>query len=189
MSNAGKRPSNTEAKRYKYSQERRQMTLLANASKGELKPWHKQLALWFAHRVDRPLAADIQAEANRITNQNISKAVLKSLLTNPAFKAYRLRLAEEVTFQAREQMESGFVKIVKSHYNAIEELEKAGLHKEIAKFTVPILNRIWPEDQAATMPAQIISINLGGQFLQQHKGKLENAVDITDVAEVSNAEA
>lgn len=181
---AGKRLSAKDKQRHKYSTLRREMTIAANAAGTQLLPWHKTLALWMAGEVIRPKPDQILAAAVRITRGTVTKANLKTLLSNPAFQAFKLQVEEEDTAKARAIMESRMPEAVSHHFTALDELMKEGKWDKVYHFTEPILKRIWPEDAGPKLPAQIITINLGGNFVKSHQGKLDQAVDITAVTEI-----
>lgn len=180
------RPSKNEALRYKYTTIRKQLALAANASKGQLRPWHKQFALWYATNsvLATPRIDECVAQAQRITRQSIPRTVMHRLLLNPAFQALAHQYQEEEVAKARAIMEERTPKAVEHHFDALDELMKREQFDKVFQFTKPILERVWPAEQPR-LPAQVITINIGGEFAERHKGKLDkDPVEIIGVAEV-----
>jgi len=185
---AGKRLSKVDRERYKYSQIRKEMTLAANAAGDNLQPWHKKLALWMADQVEKPSFSEIMVKAREITRQNIRESVVKTLIQNPVFAAFKMQISEEEVAKARAVMESQMPIAVKHHFTALDELVKAERWDVVYRYTIPVLDRVWPEDRLEKLPAQIVNVNIGGDFMSRHQGKVEAAVDITDIAEVTVTE-
>jgi hypothetical protein len=169
--------------RHKYSQIRRQLTIQASCEGDQLRLWQKKLAIWYADQLKKPKVPQVQAEAEKLTGgQPLSVRSIEHLLRNPAFQSLVMQYEEENTSRARVELENGTVEAVKSHLRAITELENAGKWEHIAKFTNPIIDRVWPAKEGATQPAQIIQISVGapGSFSATH-AKLTNAIEVQAV--------
>jgi len=185
---AGKRVSRVEKERYKYSQIRREMTIAAQAGGENLQPWHKKLALWMADQVEKPTIGEVVAKAREITRSAVKESVIRTLIQNPAFAAFKLQVTEEETAKARAIMEHQMPKAVQHHFTALDELVKNERWDVVYRYTIPVLDRVWPEDRLEKLPAQIVNVNIGGDFVTRHQGKVEAAVDITDIAEIQVVE-
>lgn len=187
--NAGKRLSKVEKDRYKYQNIRREMTLAANAAGETLSPWHKKLALWMADQVEKPTFSQIVTKAREIARMNVRESVVKTLVTNPAFIAFRMQVADEEIAKARAVMEGQLPKAVEHHFTALQELVNDKRWDVVYRYTIPVLDRVWPEDRLEKLPAQVVNVNIGGDFVTRHQGKVEAAVDITDISEVTVVES
>lgn len=154
--------------RYKYSQIRRQMTMQAACMGEELRPWMKALALWYVGQVKRPKVEEVAVEARRLTNQPVSKNAISRLLVNPAFQAFLGQCEEEVTTRAKAYAETKLQGAVEKHFDAIDDLHKERRWDQLVKYTNPLMERVWPTTEGPRTPAQIIQINIGGKFAQDH---------------------
>lgn len=160
--------------------------MMANAEKQALRPWHHTLALWLAQEVEKPTADQVRTEAQRITNKPIPRELIKKLLANPAFQALKLELEENELAQAKQKMTSAAPKMVQHHLDAVDALMAGGNYRDVYKYTNPFLERIWPDGLPERPPSAVININLGhSKFVSAQQGKLENAVDVTAIAEVT----
>ena len=163
------------------------MTVAANAAGQHLQPWHKKLGLWLADQVSKPSLNAIIAEARKISRTAVRPNVVKTLLENPAFVAFRLQVTEEETVKARAIMEHQLPKAVEHHFTALEKLMEAERWDVVYRYTIPVIDRVWPEDRLDKLPAQIINVNIGGDFVARHGSTLDHAIDVTSVAEVTVA--
>lgn len=147
----------------------------------------KEAALWYVQQPITPKPAQLAEKCTEFSKQPIKEKHAKQLLRNAAWVAFVKQLDEEFTTRARAIAETRMPKAIEAHFDAIDALFEAKKYEHIAKFTVPLLNRAWPEDHGPTQPAQIINIHLGGpnSFAAQNL-KLSQAVDVTDAVEVTD---
>ena len=172
--------------RHKYSMIRRQATLQAACTGDKLTSWQIKVALWYLDQVTPPKPDLVRSYAQKITGgQPISQRAINKMLQNPAWLAFLMQMEEETIAKARVIAESRASSAVESHFNAIKELEHAEKWADIAKFTNPILDRVWHKDHGVTQSAQIIQIVVGqqGSFAAAN-AKLANAIEIAAVEEV-----
>ena len=176
----------TRATRYKYSILRREMTLAAQCHTDTLTVWQKKLALWLVDQVHFPTVPQLQQQAVRLTGgAKMSIASIKALVVNPVFRSFVAQCEEESVTQARAVAEGKVRGAVEKHFDAIDRLFDEGRYEHIAKFTNPVLERIWPVSTGPTQTAQIIQITVGapGSFAAQN-ARLAQAIEVEAVSEV-----
>jgi hypothetical protein len=172
--------------RHKYTLLRKQATLAAACDGQKLTPWQIKVALWYLDQVTSPKPDQVRSYAQKITgNQPISQRAINNLLRNPAWLAFLMQMEEEAVAKARVIAESRAEEAVTTHFEAIQELKAAEKWADIAKFTNPILDRVWNPKNGVTQSAQIIQIVVGqtGSFAAAN-AKLANAIEIVTTEEV-----
>lgn len=146
------------------------MTLEAAAQGGVLRPWMKQLALWYVGQVKAPNLDQTHDYAKRLASPDISKRAIAKLLTNAVWQSFLQQMDEEVVSRAKAHAESKLVQGIEAHFEAIEDLQKQKKWDTLVKYTNPLLERVWPTAEGPKMPAQIVQIMVGapGSFAATH---------------------
>jgi len=140
--------------------ERRKATMEKNMESDNLRPWMKRLAVWAAEQYKKPTRRELLKEARRLTNFPILPRHIKTIVDNPAWKAYLAQVSEDIPTRAAEEAKHRSLDAVKAHFEAIEKLASNGDYKDLSKFTNPILDRVWAKVEENNH-APMIQINLG----------------------------
>lgn len=142
--------------------ERRKMTMEENMASENIRPWMKRLAVWCAEQVKMPSRAAMLKEARRLTNFPILPRHIRRVIDNPAWRAYLDQVAEDIPTRAAEEAKDRSLEAIQAHFEAIQKLREEGNHKDLSKFTNPILERVWAKvEEGGNAP--MIQINFGGR--------------------------
>lgn len=148
-----------------------------NGRRAYLKGWELDFAEWYTRQPIRPALAEQVEKARELTQTLIGEKYLTALKQRPKWKDLVTKLNTDQMTRAKYLFEARAPKAVQSHFQAIDELMKAGDYKSIAPLTTPVLDRVMPKKQDGA-PVTAISITL-------HQGQVEaldaEFVDITAV--------
>jgi hypothetical protein len=146
---------------------RRRKTLKASASVAidnpglPIRPWMKILALWISQQPRKPKKKDMLAQARLYSKARLTMRELNRLLERKDFQKHVEALMGEEEVKARALFVSQMVPAVSHHFNALEKLIERGEYKDVAKFTMPYIERAYPAKQDRAEKQPTVVINLG----------------------------
>jgi hypothetical protein len=129
----------------------------------ELRPWMKKYAAWIALHdpTHLPKREDRLTEVRKFAHGRITRTALDYIEKREDFLALVEELRSDEMRRARVQMEVDAAYMVESHRDAVENLRDQGKYQDIAKYTTPYLDRIWPKQDEQQQHLTAIQINIG----------------------------
>lgn len=155
-----------------------------------IRPWMKILALWISQQPRKPKKKDMLAQARLYAKARLTARELNRLLDRKDFQKHveELMGAEEV--KARALFVSQMVPAVETHFEAMQKLRERGDYDQIAKFTLPYIDRAYPAKQDHAPKAPTVVINLGSsefakRYLEYKPEDDEIVVEASEVVAVT----
>ena len=129
-----------------------------------LRPWMKQYASWIAlyDRVGRPHIKERLKALRGMCKGRVTRPALLYLEGRDDFSQLVEELKRDENKRARLHMAIHAADMIDLHKEAADNLKEKGEWKELAKYTVPYLDRVWPKKEDEQTQAQIIQIEIGG---------------------------
>lgn len=124
-------------------------------------------ARWLAGFSRAPAMSEQVEKAQELLQVTLTERHLSNIKRTRPFRNYFATLTQMTATEAKEIARDAFHSkapyAVDSHFEALENLKKLGDWKEVAKYTIPVLDRVVPKQPDVALQATQVTINLGAE--------------------------
>lgn len=151
----------------------------ATASKKYLHPAEADFCFWLSqYKAAPPIARQLE-KAEELFGCEVDEDALQKVKRSKPFRDYLGKLEkmspEQAKELAREYIDSKLPHAMAAHFQAIAMLQKLGDWKDVAKFTNPLLDRVYPKKEEQNVQAMQVTINLQPHA---HAAMLDDVVEV-----------
>ena len=150
----------------------------------------QRYALWLvretASRGRRPTKPELWRHFRQMASAKLNQDDLTAFLEREDFQELVITLRSDHEAQAKAMIQDQMPEVVKSHFEAIEKLQNQKRYGDLAKFTLPYLERAYPtKSEPVPTVLQPLQIVIGGGFASRYlqpKAEAETEIIIEAVA-------